>query len=223
MVVGKEEGFIPISWARELTDKLRANHVEVAERVEELINYGDAASIPDATGAGKLFWEQDTDILKFDDGAWEAVGGVGEFLPLTGGTMSGDIKFDDGDGINTSGAHDLILKRNDVTVFSHDGNVGEILGPIRVNGGLGADVQVWDGTGWIGAVYMNGATNMEFGDTTKVAKIKGTRAILDTPNSSGASLTNGSVAMYLDESGHNLIFEVKYSDGTTKTGTLALA
>jgi hypothetical protein len=50
----------------------------------------------------------------------------------------------------------------------------------------------------------------------------GGRTIIGTPASSGATLFNGSVAMYLDESGHNLIFEVKYSGGTTKTGTVAL-
>lgn len=37
-----------------------------------------------------------------------------------------------------------------------------------------------------------------------------------------AHLANGQISAYLDESGHNLIFRVRYSDGTMKTATIAL-
>lgn len=50
----------------------------------------------------------------------------------------------------------------------------------------------------------------------------GGRAVLGAPASAGATLFNGSISFYLDESGNNLKVEVKYSGGTTKTGTLAL-
>jgi hypothetical protein len=50
----------------------------------------------------------------------------------------------------------------------------------------------------------------------------GGRVIIGTPASSGASLWNGSIAFYLDESGNNLVIEAQYSGGTTKTGTVAL-
>jgi len=82
---------ISIEYVRKLTDALKANHTQVAERVEELIEVGDNADLPDASGAGRFFFEQDTDKLKFDDGTWNLVGGTGGFLPLSGGTMTGDI------------------------------------------------------------------------------------------------------------------------------------
>ncbi len=46
---------------------------------------------------------------------------------------------------------------------------------------------------------------------------------INTPSSSpGALPDNGTIALYLDEVGNNLKVAVKYSDGTTKTGTIAL-
>jgi hypothetical protein len=63
------------------------------------------------------------------------------------------------------------------------------------------------------AAYNAGDTNIGAG---------GGRTILGAPASAGATLFNGSISFYLDESGNNLKVEVKYSDGTAKTGTLAL-
>jgi hypothetical protein len=45
---------------------------------------------------------------------------------------------------------------------------------------------------------------------------------LSAPASGPTLDFNGSVAFYLDESGHNLKIAAKYSSGTTKTGTVAL-
>lgn len=47
---------------------------------------------------------------------------------------------------------------------------------------------------------------------------------LSAPASTTASiLSNGQISFYLDEVGNNLKVAVQYSDGTTKTGTVALA
>jgi hypothetical protein len=56
-----------------LGDALSNNHQMVSERVEDLTDYGLAATRPAASGAGRFFWETDTSLLKFDDGAWDTV------------------------------------------------------------------------------------------------------------------------------------------------------
>lgn len=50
------------------------------------------------------------------------------------------------------------------------------------------------------------------------------RLAYGVPNSAptDGDLSNGQLSAYVDESGNNLIFRVKYSDGTLKTGTVAL-
>jgi hypothetical protein len=69
----------------------------MADRIEELIGVGDAADLPAANGAGRFFYEQDTDILKFDDGTWHPIGGsglLGDYLPLSAGAsypLTGDL------------------------------------------------------------------------------------------------------------------------------------
>jgi hypothetical protein len=45
---------------------------------------------------------------------------------------------------------------------------------------------------------------------------------ISAPSAAPTLGTNGSVSFYLDESGNNLKVAVKYSEGTTKTGTVAL-
>jgi len=123
------------------------------------------------------------------------------YLPLAGGTMSGSILLGSGLAIDTSAAHDLLLKRNGTTVFSHDGNVGELLGPLRANGGFGADFQVWDGTGWVSAVYMNGATNLELGDSAKNLILTATGVEIPTGD---VTIEEGN--LYLDKTSNPSIF-----------------
>ena len=52
----------------------------------------------------------------------------------------------------------------------------------------------------------------------------GLRAYLHAPNTApdDADLKSGSVSFWLDESSNLLTFRCKYSDGTLKTGTVAL-
>ena len=99
--IGGEEGQpIGPEYVQRLTDALKSNHTQMAERIEELIETGDAADRPDATGAGRFFYEEDTSILKIDDGAWDAVGGSGVlsgYLPLSAGAsypLTGDLYLD---------------------------------------------------------------------------------------------------------------------------------
>ena len=76
--------------------------------------------------------------------------------------------------IDTNGAVDLVLYRNGTPKITIDANYIQFdTGPARFNGGLGPDVQVYDGTGYAGAVYMNGADAMEFCDTDHECHLKG--------------------------------------------------
>ena len=52
----------------------------------------------------------------------------------------------------------------------------------------------------------------------------GLRAYLHAPNTAptDADLKNSSISFWLDETNDALTFRVKYSDGTLKTGTVAL-
>jgi len=45
---------------------------------------------------------------------------------------------------------------------------------------------------------------------------------VDTSAEADASLKNKEVNIWLDETGNNLVFKVKFSDGTIKSGTVAL-
>lgn len=80
-----------------------------------------------------------------------------------------------------------------------------------------------DGSGTVQHSFLSKGDAVICGDTGNcVIGTGGGRTIIGTPASAGATLFNGSISFYLDEAGHNLKIEVKYSDGTTKTGTLAL-
>lgn len=73
----------------------------------------------------------------------------------------------------------------------------------------------------------NGDNHVEMDGDAGANTIKitaGAGVSLSAPASSTAAiLANGTISFYLDESGNNLKVAVQYSDGTTKTGTVALA
>jgi hypothetical protein len=54
------------------------------------------------------------------------------------------------------------------------------------------------------------------------ARVETTQVSLQAPNSASTPHKNGSISFDLDETGNNLKVRVLYSDGTSKTGTLAL-
>lgn len=72
-----------------------------------------------------------------------------------------------------------------------------------------------------------GSNNVDiFGDAVAntVTITAGAGVALSAPASTTASiLANGTISFYLDEVGNNLKVAVQYSDGTTKTATVALA
>ncbi len=53
----------------------------------------------------------------------------------------------------------------------------------------------------------------------------GLRPFMSAPNTAptDTDLKNGSISFYLDETAHDLVFRVKYSDGTLKTSRMLLA
>ena len=51
---------------------------------------------------------------------------------------------------------------------------------------------------------------------------KGAVALGAPPSPPAANLDNSQISFWLDERGNNLMVTVKYSDGTMKTGTIAL-
>ena len=88
------------------------------------------------------------------------------YLALAGGTMTGDILLASGVSLDTSADHDLLLKRNGVLKCTIGANTFDFeAGPLRINGGFGADIQLWDGvSAYIQALYMNGLTDLQVGD-----------------------------------------------------------
>jgi hypothetical protein len=96
-VLGNKKPPLDAQYARKLHESLRSMNVGLANRIEELIQYGTNAELPAATGGGRIFWETDTNILKVDDGAWDPVGGAGAFLPLAAGSgspLTGDLHIE---------------------------------------------------------------------------------------------------------------------------------
>jgi hypothetical protein len=93
--LGGDETPIPIEFFRRFSEAIRTNHIQVANRIEELINYGDFAARPDATGSGKFYYANDTSALYFDDGAWDEITvDLSGYLPLTAGSgypLTGDL------------------------------------------------------------------------------------------------------------------------------------
>lgn len=63
------------------------------------------------------------------------------------------------------------------------------------------------------------------GDVTALTLRADARVVIGAPNTAieSAGLANGQISFYLDESGNNLKVSAKYSNGTTKTGTVALS
>ena len=143
----------------------------------------------------------------------------GTYLPLTGGTLTGNLVFDSGAYIDTDTGEDLKFYRDGVPKVTIGANTIEFqTGPIRVNGGLGADLQVWDGTGWAGAVYMNGATSLEFGETGHDTKLLGAQARPEYYPSGGgwkdiALLED--LDDYLEKSGGEMSGDIDFQDDGT--------
>jgi hypothetical protein len=67
---------------------------------------------------------------------------------------------------------------------------------------------------------------VNFGNTSLRSSIRSLDVVkIDAPSSApaDATMSNGEVAFWLDESGNNLSFKVKYSSGTVKNGSVAVA
>jgi hypothetical protein len=74
--VSGEAVVLDVAYAQQLHQALRAMYMATAARVEELIESGTYAEMPDATGAGRLYYATDTQALFIDhDGVWIDVGG----------------------------------------------------------------------------------------------------------------------------------------------------
>jgi len=105
--------------------------------------------------------------------------GMSHSATLIATIISDALLIDDGmsldtNKIDTNGDNDLVIYRDETPKITLGANSIEFqTGPIKVNGGLGSDLQVWDGAAWAGAVYMNGATAMEFCDTDHECKFFG--------------------------------------------------
>lgn len=95
--------------------------------------------------------------------------------------------------------------------------------------GNGADATAGNGVA-IGnnATAGHGSVALGSGVSTTAANqvnIGTNRAMIGTPNSAAADadLVNSQVTFYLNQAGNTLVVKAKYSDGTVKTGTVALS
>lgn len=225
----------------------------------------------DITDLEDFLTEVDADLLYSQLGHDHVVSEITDFdptdyLPLAGGTLSGDLNFSQGlvlrddaaailyvsggetyitatGSLNLQSGTDIQIKKdtyldgaNAANFYVQDNwivfdNVdSEIRAVPNAGGGpwpvfwLTAQDELRVGYADFGMmlvgtdIYLNCTGVVNVGNPNQAAKV-----IISTPASSGAALdTNGSISFYLDEVGNNLKAEVKYSDGTTKTGTIAL-
>lgn len=133
----------------------------------------------------------------------------------------------DGDGNNDGGAVSLLsgnagsggaggaitlLGGNGGAEGTHGGNIVLQAGPALANGSFGGDVEIM------------GGDSPTPGDAGKVL-ITGREVVTSVPNAAPADgeLANGQAVMWVDEVGNNIKIKVKYSNGTVKTFTGALA
>lgn len=136
-----------------------------------------------------------TDLL------YPAIADLDDYLPLSGGYLAGHVVLDPGVRIdaedNGVGAVENLISRDgsDVT------QVGHADYETNINGDVSCCKQYGD---------------LTVGSAGHLPKI-----VLAARPTAGATLFNGSLSFYLDESGNFLKVEVKYSNGTTKTGTIA--
>lgn len=73
----------------------------------------------------------------------------------------------------------------------------------------------------LGGVPSSGYLSL-IANSTEAMRLTETQVSQIAPNSASTPHANGSFSVDIDESGNNLTFRVKYSDGTSKSGTVAL-
>lgn len=138
-------------------------------------------------------------------------------LYLTGG--SGSFNSIVGDKMLTSVAYSATSIPAQLYSVCYNMSTGDANITVAANSVGGGDTTVaFDASSTSGTAVMqfgvNSVNYLELDDNGYVTQ--------GAPNSAPTLANNSTISFYLDESGNNLKVAVKYSDGTTKTGTVAL-
>lgn len=118
---------------------------------------------------------------------------------------------------NTKPAKDNIISNNEILI---DGSNKARYAISEATSGDGPNLIM---NNRIPAAGATGTINRQNTSTALMTTASNGALVQTTPTTAPTVPNNGAVAFYLDESGNNLKVAVKYSSGTTKTGTVALA
>jgi len=149
-----------IKWAEALNRAIASNQAGISFRIENMVQSGLAAERPTADGSRRFFFATDTNVLSFDDGAWNDIN--------TGGTA-----------IDGAGADTRIAFWTDSNTLSSDADLtftlsGNVLdaGSINVPTAAGqyrigaAAALSRDGSNYTKVTASDGITGLHVGNAT---------------------------------------------------------
>lgn len=191
----------------------------IDERIPEEAGLGDVVGPASAVGDHLAVFNGTTGKLLKDGGAVPAgiTNSAGaNIVPRSNGTNLIASNITD-DGVSLS-----------VTIVNIGGDeVDFTLSPdsfALLTSGVNGNTQIQMGSGAVSLLGANGAAFFGLNGNTGTIVATGTNGVIQSAPAStpAANLSNGQISFYLDESGHKLKVAVKYSNGTTKTGEIAL-
>jgi hypothetical protein len=137
-----------LRWAKEVHVVLQNSYVPQADRIENLNMADDGTTRrPDSKGTRRFFYDAKDDVVSFDAkvagedrSEWVSIGGAGAYLPLAGGTLTGDLiinaNLDLNGTLDVSGAaafDSTIDADDDITLANNKFLLGEDTGDTARN------------------------------------------------------------------------------------------
>ena len=145
----------------------------VSNQVEEITQYlGAFATAPTTRGdgtalqVGDIFFDTTVNLMKVYDGS-SFIGFAGPYLPLTGGTITGDVKFNDNEELRFGTNNDLRIYHDGSDTLIREAGVGNLKISADANVEIGSSVTAQPQV-IIKGVGLNG-TDFYFGNSLKAS------------------------------------------------------